>query len=67
MNELLAMRLALVEGFNGRPALIDPRDVEKVATLCMSMAQATIPPSAEQRAHYADVLRSQGGFELVVI
>lgn len=50
MNELLAMRLALVEGFNGRPALIDPRDVEKVATLCMSMAQATIPPSAEQRA-----------------
>ena len=50
MNELLAMRLALVEGFNGRPALIDPRDVEKVATLCMSMAQATIPPTAEQRA-----------------
>ena len=50
MNELLAMRLALIEGFNGRPALIDPRDVEKVATLCMSMAQATIPPTAEQRA-----------------
>ena len=50
MNELLAMRLSLVEGFNGRPALIDPRDVEKVATLCMSMAQASTPPSAEQRA-----------------
>ena len=50
MNELLAMRLALIEGFNGRPALIDPRDVEKVATLCMSMAQAQHPPSAEQRA-----------------
>lgn len=50
MNELLAMRLALIEGFNGRPALIDPRDVEKVATLCMSMAQAQTPPTAEQRA-----------------
>lgn len=50
MNELLAMRLSLVEGFNGRPALIDPRDVEKVATLCMSVAQASTPPSAEQRA-----------------
>lgn len=50
MNELLAMRLSLIEGFNGRPALIDPRDVEKVATLCMSMAQATVLPSAEQRA-----------------
>lgn len=50
MNELLAMRMALIEGFNGRPALIDPRDVEKVATLCMTMAQATFPPTAEQRA-----------------
>ena len=50
MNELLAMRLSLIEGFNGRPALIDPRDVEKVATLCMSMAQATVMPTAEQRA-----------------
>ena len=50
MNELLAVRLSLVEGFNGRPALIDPRDVEKVATLCMAMAQATVPPTAEQRA-----------------
>ena len=49
MNELLAMRMALIEGFNGRPALIDPRDVEKVATLCMTMAQATVPPSIEQR------------------
>lgn len=50
MNELLAMRLSLIEGFSGRPALIDPRDVEKVATLCMSMAQATVMPTAEQRA-----------------
>ena len=50
MNELLAMRMALIEGFNGRPALIDPRDVEKVATLCMTMAQASFPPTAEQRA-----------------
>ena len=50
MNELLAMRMALIEGFNGRPALIDPRDVEKVATLCMTMAQAPSPPTAEQRA-----------------
>ncbi|MGH8074292.1 MAG: S49 family peptidase [Lysobacter sp.] len=50
MNELLAMRMAMVEGFNGRPALIDPRDVEKVATLCMTMATAQTPPTPEQRA-----------------
>ena len=50
MNELLSMRMAMIEGFNGRPALIDPRDVEKVATLCMTMAQAQVPPTAEQRA-----------------
>lgn len=50
MNELLAMRMAMIEGFNGRPALIDPRDVEKVATLCMTMAQASTPPTPEQRA-----------------
>lgn len=50
MNELLAMRMAMIEGFNGRPALIDPRDVEKVATLCISMAQASTPPTVEQRA-----------------
>jgi signal peptide peptidase SppA len=50
MNELLAMRMAMIEGFNGRPALIDPRDVEKVATLCMSMATASVLPTPEQRA-----------------
>ena len=56
MNELLAMRMALIEGFNGRPALIDPRDVEKVATLCMSMAQAQHPPTPEQRAQADDAI-----------
>lgn len=56
MNELLAMRMAMIEGFNGRPALIDPRDVEKVATLCMSMAQAQTPPTPEQRAQADDAI-----------
>lgn len=50
MNELLAMRMGMIEGFNGRPALIDPRDVEKVATMCMTMATAQTPPTPEQRA-----------------
>lgn len=50
MNELLSMRMSLIEGFNGRPALIDPRDVEKVATLCSSMMIAQSAPTVEQRA-----------------
>jgi signal peptide peptidase SppA len=49
MNELLAMRLSLIEGFNGRPALIDPREVERVATLCTTMAMAPAAPTAQQR------------------
>ena len=54
MNELLAMRMGMIEGFNGRPALIDPRDVEKVATMCMTMATAQTPPTAEQRTQAQD-------------
>lgn len=50
MNELLAMRMSLMDGFNGRPALIDPRDVDSITTMFSSMMLQPMPPTAEQRA-----------------
>lgn len=50
MNELLAMRMSIMEGFNGRPALIAPQEMENIATMFSSMMLQQAPPTAEQRA-----------------
>lgn len=50
MNELLAMRMSIMEGFNGRPALIAPQEMENIATMFSSMMLQQTVPTAEQRA-----------------
>lgn len=54
MNELLAMRMSIMDGFNGRPALIDPRDVDSITTMFSSMMLQQMPPTVEQRASAAE-------------
>lgn len=49
MSDFHAARLSLIEGFNGRPALIDPRDSEQLATMCMTMFTRTSMPTADER------------------
>jgi signal peptide peptidase SppA len=50
MNPTHALRNALLEGFNGRPALLAPAEVEKVTSLFMGVMARQDSPSADERA-----------------
>lgn len=50
MNEILAMRMSIMDGFNGRPALIAPQDVDSITTMFSSLMLQQTPPTVEQRA-----------------
>lgn len=50
MSNFLASRSALIEGFNGRPALLAPLETEKVASLLMGMMSRTSEPTADEIA-----------------
>lgn len=66
MNEMLAMRMSLMDGFNGRPALIDPRDVDSITTMFSSMMLQQMPPTVEQRAsaEEAQVVLMERAFDI---
>lgn len=50
MNDAYNLRSALIDGFNGRPALVAPCEVEKITSLFGGVIMRTTAPSADERS-----------------
>ena len=47
-NQYLTLQLDFVRGFNGRPALLAPQEVDRVTAMCLNAMAQRDPPTAEQ-------------------
>ncbi len=47
-NQYLTLQLDFVRGFNGRPALLAPQEVDRVTAMCLNAMAQREPPTTEQ-------------------